>query len=79
MYGISIDDDMGTDKFEYLIADDYNHQKKLQKVLLKVIPKHTWAVFLVKTDATSFARRNQKDFQNGYLIARITKLQLDIV
>lgn len=49
MYGISIDDDMGTDKFEYLIADDYNPSKEIAEGLIKkVIPKHTWAVFPCK-------------------------------
>ncbi|HCW53595.1 MAG TPA: AraC family transcriptional regulator [Clostridium sp.] len=46
MYGISIDESMSSDEFEYMIADDYKPEKDLPEgFVTKVIPKHTWAVF----------------------------------
>ena len=46
MYGISIDESMGTDTFEYLIADNYNPAEEVPEGLVtKVIPAYTWAVF----------------------------------
>lgn len=45
-YGISIDENMQGNKFEYLIADNYNPIKDITEgFITKVIPKHTWAVF----------------------------------
>ena len=45
-YGICIDESMGMDKFEYLIADNYIPGKEIPAgFVTKVIPKHTWAVF----------------------------------
>lgn len=49
MYGINIDESMGSDEFEYLIADDYNPAKEIPEgFVTRVIPKHTWAVFAAK-------------------------------
>lgn len=49
MYGISIDEDMGGDKFEYLIADNYNPTEDVPEgFVTKVIPAFTWAVFPCK-------------------------------
>ncbi|MBA2887781.1 AraC family transcriptional regulator [Clostridium beijerinckii] len=49
MYGISIDESMGSDEFEYLIADDYNPSMEIPNgFVTKIIPKHTWAVFACK-------------------------------
>lgn len=54
MYGICIDDkigsekdnNMGTDKFEYLIADNYNPAAEIPEgCVTRTIPAHTWAVF----------------------------------
>ncbi|WP_027399365.1 AraC family transcriptional regulator [Anaerovorax odorimutans] len=46
MYGMSIDEDMSGDEFEYLIADNYNPSMEIPEgFITKVIPKHTWAVF----------------------------------
>lgn len=46
MYGVCIDESMGADEFEYLIADNYNPAAELPDGLVtKVIPAHTWAVF----------------------------------
>ena len=48
-YGISIDEEMGGDEFEYLIADDYNPSAEIPAgFITKVIPRHTWAVFACK-------------------------------
>ena len=49
MYGINIDENMGGNEFEYLIADDYNNSNKTPDGLItKVIPKYTWAVFVCR-------------------------------
>ena len=46
MYGVNIDESMGSDEFEYLIADDYLPSREVPDgCVTKVIPKHTWAVF----------------------------------
>lgn len=49
MYGINIDESMGGNKFEYLIADNYNAAADIPEgFVTKVIPKFTWAVFPCK-------------------------------
>lgn len=49
MYGISIDESMGSETFEYLIADDYNPVKEVPAgFVTKMVPKHTWAIFACK-------------------------------
>ena len=49
MFGISIDEDMGTNTFSYLIADCYTPWKEIPEgFIAKTIPKHTWAVFPCK-------------------------------
>jgi len=46
MYGICIDENEGSDEFEYLIADDYHPSMEVPDgFVTRVIPKHTWAVF----------------------------------
>lgn len=46
MYGINIDEEMGNDTFEYLIADDYCPAEELPDGCeIRVIPALTWAVF----------------------------------
>lgn len=46
MYGINIDEAMGGDTFEYLIADDYNPAEELPVGCeTRTIPALTWAVF----------------------------------
>lgn len=48
-YGVSIDQGMGGNEFEYLIADNYNPINEISgEYTTKVIPKHTWAVFACK-------------------------------
>lgn len=48
MYGVCIDN-AGPDKFEYLIADDYDPSADVAEgLVIKTIPKHTWAVFACK-------------------------------
>lgn len=49
MYGVCIDESMGSDEFEYLIADDYIASTEVPEgFVTKVIPKHTWAIFACK-------------------------------
>lgn len=49
MFGINIDPQMGSEKFEYLIADIYNPAKDIPEGLtVKTIPGFTWAVFPCK-------------------------------
>lgn len=46
VYGVSIDEDMGGNEFEYLIADHYDPTEQIPEgFVTRVIPKHTWAVF----------------------------------
>lgn len=46
MYGVSIDERMGGDTFEYLIADDYKPSAEVPDgFIAKTIPAFTWAVF----------------------------------
>ena len=46
MYGVNIDESMGGNEFEYLIADNYNPITDVPEgFVTKAIPKHTWAVF----------------------------------
>lgn len=45
-YGINIDEKMGNDTFEYLIADSYTEEKKVPEgFVTRTIPELTWAVF----------------------------------
>lgn len=49
MYGICIDESIGSEEFEYLIADNYNPCIEVPDgFITKIIPKHTWAVFACK-------------------------------
>lgn len=46
VYGINIDERMGHDTFEYLIADPYNPAVEVPEgFITKTIPEFTWAVF----------------------------------
>lgn len=64
MYGISIDESMGSEEFEYLIADNYIPWNEVPDgCVTKVIPKHTWAVFPCKgAMPKSLQNTNQKIF-----------------
>lgn len=49
VYGVSIDENMGGNEFEYMIGDNYNPIKEVSDdFVTKVIPKHTWAIFACK-------------------------------
>ncbi len=49
MYGICIDENMGSDEFEYWIADNFAPSAEVPVgFVTKIIPKHTWAVFACK-------------------------------
>lgn len=46
IYGVNIDESMGGNEFEYLIADNYNPIVDVPEgFITKVIPPYTWAVF----------------------------------
>lgn len=46
MFGINIDEQMGQDTFEYLIADMYNPMREIPEgFVTRTIPALTWAVF----------------------------------
>ncbi len=64
MYGVCIDENEGSDEFEYLIADNYDPSRELPDGLVtKVIPKHTWAIFACKgAMPTALQAVNQKIF-----------------
>lgn len=49
VYGINIDEHMGHDTFEYLIADPYNPVMEVPEgFITRTIPEFTWAVFPCK-------------------------------
>lgn len=49
MYGISIDNDMKGNEFEYLIADNYNPAKDIPAdFVTHFIPEYMWAIFPCK-------------------------------
>lgn len=49
MFGVNIDEQMGNDTFEYLIADMYNPMKEIPEgFVTRTIPAFTWAVFPCK-------------------------------
>lgn len=53
VYGVSIDENMGGDAFEFLIADNYDPAREVgEGFVTRVIPKHTWAVFACKGAAS---------------------------
>lgn len=64
MYGVCVDESMGSDEFEYLIADNYTTSSEIPDgFVTKVIPKHSWAVFVCKgAMPTSLQNTNQKIF-----------------
>lgn len=64
MYGVCVDESMGSDEFEYLIADNYTTSSEIPDgFFTKVIPKHSWAVFACKgAMPTSLQNTNQKIF-----------------
>ena len=48
-FGINIDESMGGNEFEYLIADNYDPAREIPEgFVTKTIPEHTWAVFPCK-------------------------------
>lgn len=63
-YGVNIDESMGNNEFEYLIADNYNPAIDIPDgFVTRVIPKHTWAVFACRGSmAQSMQEVNKKIF-----------------
>lgn len=46
LYGVNIDEEMGRNSFEYLIADNFDPAKEVPEgAVTKTIPAFTWAVF----------------------------------
>lgn len=46
LYGVNIDEEMGGNSFEYLIADNFDPTKEVPAgAVTKTIPAFTWAVF----------------------------------
>lgn len=46
MYGICFDEEMGGNRFRYMIGDDLNEEEAAGKGLeIHEVPRHTWAVF----------------------------------
>lgn len=64
MYGVNMDQEMGGNQFEYMIADNYNPMEDIPEgFTTKVIPKHTWAVFAcMGPSAKAMPEINQKIF-----------------
>nr|WP_239585232.1 GyrI-like domain-containing protein [Amphibacillus cookii] len=64
MYGVCIDENLGSDKFDYLIADNYDPSSEVPDgFVTKIIPKHTWAIFACKGSMPkSLQDVNQKIF-----------------
>lgn len=53
VYGISIDENMGGDEFEYLIGDNYDPGREVPGgFVTRTFPKHTWAVFACRGAAS---------------------------
>lgn len=53
VYGISIDENMSGNQFEYVIGDTYDPGQEIPDgFITKVIPAHTWAVFACKGDSS---------------------------
>lgn len=49
MFGINIDESMGNDEFQYMIADSYNPDMEIPEGFeTKIIPEFTWAIFSCK-------------------------------
>ena len=47
-FGINIDEKMGNDTFEYMIADTYKGQEVPDSFTLRTIPSFDWAIFPCK-------------------------------
>lgn len=63
MYGINIDTAMSGNEFEYMIADDQDNREVPDGFTTRVIPKHTWVVFLCIGPSTKILpETNQKIF-----------------
>lgn len=64
MYGVCIDESLGSDEFEYLIADNYDSSKEVPDgFVTKIIPKLSWAIFACKgAMPKSLQDTNQKIF-----------------
>lgn len=63
VYGVNIDESMGNNEFEYLIADNYNPTMDIPDgFVTRVIPKYTWAIFACRGAITTMQEVNKKIF-----------------
>lgn len=63
-YAVNIDTTLGSDKFEYVIGDDYNDNKIPKDFEIIEIPKLTWAIFpCVGKASETIQDINQKIFK----------------
>ena len=63
-YAVNIDTTLGSDKFEYVIGDDYNNNKIPKDFEVIEIPKLTWAIFpCVGKASETIQDINQKIFK----------------
>lgn len=68
VYGVSVDESMGEDAFEYLIADNYNPAQEIPDgFVTRVIPAHTWAVFACKGACPHAIEETQKKIFSEWL------------
>lgn len=80
-YGINIDEKMGNDTFEYLIADPYEEGKDVPEgFITRTIPELTWAVFpCVGPMPDALQDVNTKIFTEWLLHLKSMSLQQDTV
>lgn len=91
MYGINIDEEIGGNEFEYLIAEDYSKEKEgMEGCVVKTIPKFTWAIFPCHGPGLSTIQEiNKKIFsewfpevwipvKKNYLINKVEKYIVDV-
>lgn len=68
MFGLSIDEKMGGNEFEYMIADNYDPSKEIPEGLVaKKIPKFTWAVFPCKGSMPKALQKISQDIFSQWL------------
>lgn len=68
MFGINIDEEMGNQQFEYMIADNYIPWKDIPDGCeTKVIPKLTWAVFPCKGPCLETLQKTNKRIFSEWL------------
>lgn len=68
MYGVNIDESMGNNAFEYLIADNYSPERDIPEgFVTRVIPAHAWAVFPCKGPMPKVMQETMKKIFSEWL------------